>query len=164
MYKFKVGDKVVRSTGCNSEVFLSHAGKKDYYIVTGVSSSGMWLQLDCKTREGDNYPWLAAYCKLYQEPEEELPPVPDSVMYFNSVRDEGNDQHLVLERTDRSDGWADEATGHIGLKVAPRTGSTRAGMSIGINLTPDAALQLAHDLRRMAMEIKRKEKSLCEPS
>ena len=159
MSKFKVGDKVVRSTDFNKGIFLMHAGKRDYYIVTGVSSSGTWLQLDCKTREGDNYPWLAAYYELYQEPEDELPPVPDSVMYFNSVRDEGNDQHLVVERTDRSDGWADEATGHIGLKVAPRTGSTRAGMSIGINLTPDAALQLAHDLRRMAMEIKRKEKA-----
>lgn len=156
---FKVGDKVVRRTGFNTETFFLHAGKKDYYIVTGVSSSGMWLQLDCKTLAGDNYPWLAYYCEPYKEPEEELPPVPDSVMYFNSVRDEGNDQHLVVERTDRSDGWADEATGHIGLKVAPRTGSTRAGMSIGINLTPDAALQLAHDLRRMAMDIKRKEKA-----
>jgi hypothetical protein len=157
MYKFKVGDKVVRSTGCNSEIFLSHAGKKDYYTVTGVSSSGMWLQLDCKTREGDNYPWLAAYCKLYQEPEDELPPVPDSVMYFNSVRDEGNDQHLVVELTSESDKWNPEADAHIGLMVVPRTGSERV-RALGINLTPDAALQLAHDLRRMAMEIKRKDK------
>lgn len=119
------------------------------------------MQLDSviDNREKDPHPWYALNFELYQEPENELPPVPDSVMYFNSVRDEDNDQHLVLERTDRSDEWADEATGHIGLKVVSRTGSAQAGKSIGINLTPDAALQLAHDLRRMAMDIKRKEKA-----
>lgn len=163
MSKFKVGDKVVRSTDLNKEIFLRHAGKKDYYIVTGVSSSGMWLQLDCKTRDGDNYPWLASYYELYQEPEDELPPVPDSVMYFNSVRDEGNDQHLVVEMTNKHYGWNDEADAHIGLRVVPKTSWAGACM-VGINLTPDAALQLAHDIRRMAMDIKRKEKALCGPS
>lgn len=162
MSKFKVGDKVVRLDGTPTVMFQKILGSKEYYIVTYVSNYGRWIQVDGVQHLGDEAPWSAINFKLYQEPgDDELPPVPDSVMYFNSVRDEGNDQHLVLERTDRSDGWADEATGHIGLKVAPRTGSTRAGMSIGINLTPDAALQLAHDLRRMAMDIKRKDKALC---
>lgn len=152
MSKFKVGDKVVRSADYNSEIFLLHAGKKDYYTVTGVSSSGMWLQLDCKTRDGDNYPWLAAYCELYQEPEDELPPVPDKVAYMNSKRDRGNDQRLVLEK----DNWDGEGLMYIG--VIPKKGSTRAKVEIGINIDPDSALQLAHDLRRMAMEIKRKGK------
>lgn len=165
MSKFKVGDKVVRTVGSrDDEGFLRMLGEAAYYTVTSVSIGGCWLQVNGVSKVYDERPWAAGNFELYQEPEDELPPVPDSVMYFNSVRDEGNDQHLVVERTDRSDGWADEATGHIGLKVAPRTGSTRAGMSIGINLTPDAALQLAHDLRRMAMDIKRKEKALCEPS
>lgn len=153
MSKFKVGDKVVRSTDSNREIFLRHAGKKDYYIVTGVSSSGMWLQLDCKTREGDNYPWLASFYELYQEPEDELPPVPASVTYMNSKRDSGNDQRLVLEK----DNGCGEGLMYIG--VIPRKGSTRAQEDIGINIDPDSALQLAHDLRRMAMEIKRKEKA-----
>lgn len=161
MSKFKVGDKVVLApgTGC-AGYFYALQGKREYYTITATASaSGCWLQLDGAARgAADHYPWHWSYFNMHQEPGDELPPVPDSVMYFNSVRDDGNDQHLVVERTDRSDGWADEATGHIGLKVAPRTGSTRAGMSIGINLTPDAALQLAHDLRRMAMEIKRKDK------
>ena len=152
MPKFKVGDKVVRSTDLNQEIFLLHAGKKDYYTVTGVSSSGMWLQLDCKTRDGDNYPWLALYYELYQEPQNELPPVPDKVAYMNSKRDRGNDQRLVLEK-DNGDG---EGLMYIG--VVPKKGSTRAKVEIGINIDPDSALQLAHDLRRMAMEIKRKEK------
>ena len=162
MSKFKIGDKVVLApgTGC-ATAFYDLQGDRDYYTVTDVASEGaFWLQLDFKTRNRANpYPWPWAYFNMYQEPVDELPPVPDSVMYFNSVRDEGNDQHLVLERTDRSDAWHDEATAHIGLKVTPRTGSKRAAEAIGINLTPDAALQLAHDLRRMAMEIKRKEKA-----
>jgi hypothetical protein len=153
MSKFKVGDKVVRSADYNSEIFLLHAGKKDYYTVTGVSSSGMWLQLDCKTREGDNYPWLAAYCELYQEPADELPPVPDREVYLNFKRDRGNDQRLVL---DKDNG---EGEGLMYIGVIPRKGSTRAQMEIGINIDPDSALQLAHDLRRMAMDIKRKEKA-----
>lgn len=160
MYKFKVGDKVVRKAlGNGDKDFISRVGNCNYYTVTSVSEGGYWLQVDGFASLNNKHPWWTLNFELYQEQEDELPPVPDSVMYFNSVRDDGNDQHLVVERTDRSDGWADEATGHIGLKVAPRTSSTRAGMSIGINLTPDAALQLAHDIRRMAMEIKRKEKA-----
>lgn len=160
MSEFKVGDKVVRKARENNLSFKSYMGDFAYYVITDITTSGHWLQLDNFTDGGkDLYPWYADNFELYQEPKDELPPVPDSVMYFNSVRAEGNDQHLVVERTDRSDGWADEANEHIGLKVVPRTGSTRAGRSIGINLTPDAALQLAHDLRRMAMEIKRKEKA-----
>lgn len=153
MQKFKVGDKVVRSTDFNHETFLLHAGKKDYYTVTGVSSSGMWLQLDCKTRDGDNYPWLAAYCELYQEPEDGLPPVPDREVYLNFKCDRGNDQRLVL---DKDNG---EGEGLMYIGVIPRKGSTRAQEEIGINIDPDSALQLAHDLRRMAMSVKRKEKA-----
>lgn len=153
MSKFKVGDKVLRSTDLNKENFLRHAGKKDYYTVTGVSSSGVWLQLDCKARDGDNYPWLESYFELYQEPEDELPPVPSSVSYLNTKRDRGNDQRLVLER----DSETDEGLLYIG--IVPRKGSTRAEREIGINMSPDTALQLAHDIRRMAMDIKRKEKA-----
>lgn len=151
---FKVGDKVV------------HTKKIDGKTMRGeIVTKGPGPAIDIKLTEGarsynagDIYGGSIYFWEVVEEADE-LPPVPDSVMYFNSVRDDGNDQHLVLERTDRSDGWADEATGHIGLKVAPRTGSTRAGMSIGINLTPDAALQLAHDIRRMAMEVRRKERA-----
>ena len=152
MPKFKVGDKVVRSTDLNQGIFLLHAGKKDYYTVTGVSSSGMWLQLDCKTREGDNYPWLASYYELYQEPEDGLPPVPDKVAYMNSKRDPGNDQRLVLEKDNG------EGEGLMYIGVVPKKGSTRAKVEIGINIDPDSALQLAHDLRRMAMSVKREQK------
>lgn len=160
MSKFKVGDKVVRKAHKNNSSFKAYQGDFAYYVITDITASGHWLQLDNFTDGGaDPYPWYADNFELYQEKGDELPPVPDSVMYFNSVRDEDNDQRLVVEMTSDSDKWNDEANAHIGLMVIPRTGSTRSSKSIGINLSPDAALQLAHDLRRMAMDIKRKEKA-----
>lgn len=153
MYKFKVGDKVVRSVGSrDDEAFLCVLGEAVYYTVTSVSSTGHWLQVNGVPKRYDEHPWAASNFDRYQEPEEELPPVPSSVSYLNTKRDRGNDQRLVLER----DSGTDEGLLYIG--VIPRKNSTRAEREIGINMSPDAALQLAHDLRRMAMDIKRKEK------
>ena len=152
MSKFKVGDKVVRTV--ESPAFRLIQGVKDYHTVTDVGAGGYWLQLDGVLDKGDPRPWHAPNFELYQEPcDDELPPVPTSVSYLNTKRDPGNDQRLVLERDSENtyDGLL-----HIG--IIPRKGSTRA-VEIGINMSPDAALQLAHDLRRMAMDIKRKEKA-----
>lgn len=153
MSKFKVGDKVVRTKDCGKdEFFLFKLGRKAYYTVTAVRGN-CWLQVDGWVDREDWYPWYTPNFELYQEPEcEELPPVPDKVAYMNYKRDPGNDQRLVLEK-DNGDG---EGLMYIG--VVPKKGSTRAKVEIGINIDPNSALQLAHDLRRMAMEIKRKEK------
>jgi hypothetical protein len=152
MSNFKVGDKVVRTV--ESKTFWLIQGVKNYYIVTDVGAGGYWLQLDGVRDKEDPRPWYAPNFELYQEPEdEELPPVPASVTYVNSKRDSGNDQRLVL---DKDNG---EGEGLMYIGVIPRKGSTRAQMEIGINIDPDSALQLAHDLRRMAMDIKRKEKA-----
>ena len=154
MAKFKVGDKVVGEAGPGfMELLRCKQGVKDYYTVTRTSAGGYWLQLDGMQRYGDPVPWCAEYFKLYQEPDDELPPVPASVAYMNSKRDRGNDQRLVLERCS----WTDENLLYIG--IVPKKNSTRAEREIGINMSPDAALQLAHDLRRMAMDIKRKGKA-----
>lgn len=154
MYKFKVGDKVVRKAHKNTSSFKSYMGDFAYYVITDITTSGHWLQLDNFTDGGaDPYPWYADNFELYQEPKDELPPVPYKVAYMNSKRDPGNDQRLVIDN-DNGDG---EGLMYIG--VIPRKGSTRAKVEIGINIDPDSALQLAHDLRRMAMEIKRKEKA-----
>lgn len=154
MSKFKVGDKVVRKAHKNTSSFKSYMGDFAYYVITDITTSGHWLQLDNFTDGGaDPYPWYADNFELYQEPKDELPPVPDKVAYMNSKRDPGNDQRLVLEK-DNGDG---EGLMYIG--VVPKKGSTRAKVEIGINIDPDSALQLAHDLRRMAMDIKRKEKA-----
>ena len=153
MSKFKVGDKVVRLDGTPTVMFQKILGSKEYYIVTYVSNCGCWIQVDGVQHLGDAAPWSAINFKLYQEPGDDgLPPVPSSVTYLNTKRDPGNDQRLVLERPI----WLEEGLLYIG--IIPKDGSTRAEQEIGINMSPDAALQLAHDLRRMAMDIKRKEK------
>lgn len=155
MSMFKVGDKVVRKEWCGEdEYFISKLGGSPYYIVTSVSAGGRFIQVDGFITRSDRHPWYVNNFELYQEPEdEELPPVPASVTYMNSKRDSGNDQRLVLEK----DNGCGEGLMYIG--VIPRKGSTRAQEEIGINIDPDSALQLAHDLRRMAMDIKRKEKA-----
>lgn len=155
MSMFKVGDKVVRKEWCGEdEYFISKLGSSPYYIVTSVSAGGRFIQVDGFITRSDRHPWYVNNFELYQEPEdEELPPVPASVTYVNSKRDPGNDQRLVLEK----DNWDGEGLMYIG--VVPKKGSTRAKVEIGINIDPDSALQLAHDLRRMAMEIKRKGKA-----
>lgn len=155
MSKFKVGDKVVVGEACTGfmELLRYTQGVNKYYTITRTSAGGYWLQLDGVQRYGDPVPWCSEYFELYQEPDDELPPVQDKVAYMNSKRDPGNDQRLVLEK-DNGDG---EGLMYIG--VVPKKGSTRAKVEIGINIDPDSALQLAHDLRRMAMEIKRKGKA-----
>lgn len=155
MHKFKVGDKVVVGEACTGfmELWRYTQGVKKYYTITRTSVGGYWLQLDGVQRYGDPVPWCSEYFELYQEPEaDELPPVPSSVSYLNTKRDPGNDQRLVLER----DSETDEGLLYIG--IVPRKGSTRAEREIGINISPDSALQLAHDIRRLAMSVKREQK------
>lgn len=153
MYEFKVGDKVVRKEDMGKDTFFQdRLGGKVYYVVTSVSDGGYWLQLDGFCSNHNTHPWCVLNFELYQESGEELPPVPDKVAYMNSKRDQGNDQRLVLEK----DNGLGEGLMYIG--VIPRKGSTRAQEEIGINIDPDSALQLAHDLRRMAMSIKRERK------
>ena len=149
MYKFKVGDKVVRkSCGLGDAEFLSELGLDIYYIVTSVSDGGYWLQVDGVSKPSCKHPWYALNFELYQEPDDELPPVPDSVYYpdmfelLTGIRDAGGTSGLTLRKS-------------------PYT-SSAVSLSIDdskwTRLDADAALQLAHDLRRMAMDIKRKEK------
>lgn len=155
MSKFKVGDKVVRKEGMGKDTFFQDRLEgKTYYVVTSVSDGGYWLQLDGWRSNHNTHPWYVLNFELYQDPDdEELPPVPSSVSYLNTKRDPGNDQRLVLERDSETD------EGLLCIWIVPRKGSTRAEREIGINMSPDAALQLAHDIRRMAMEIKRKGKA-----
>lgn len=149
MSKFKVGDKVVRKSPDDRSSFKKHQGDFDYYTVTAMTSSGHWLQLDNFTIDNDYYPWYAPNFKLYQEPEDELPPVPDSVYY--------PDMYTLLT-------GLPAAGGTSGL-TARKSPYTSEAISLSIDgskwtrLDADAALQLAHDLRRMAMDIKRKEKA-----
>ena len=149
MPKFKVGDKVVRKPGTNHVGFKEYQGDCSYYIVTDMTSGGHWLQLNYSTIDGDCYPWYAPNFELYQEPDDELPPVPDSVYY--------PDMYTLLTGLHACGG-----TSGLTVRQPPYTAEA---ISLSIDgskwtrLDADAALQLAHDLRRMAMNIKRKEKA-----
>lgn len=149
MPKFKVGDKVVRKPGTNNVGFKEYQGDCSYYIVTDMTSGGHWLQLNYSTIDGDCYPWYAPNFELYQEPDDELPPVPDSVYY--------PDMYTLLTGLQAVGG-----TSGLTVRKSPYT-SEALSLSIDdskwTRLDADAALQLAHDLRRMAMDIKRKEKA-----
>lgn len=154
MSKFKVGDKVVRTKVCGKDGhFLSNLGQKIYYTVTSVIGD-YWIQVDWWVDREDEHPWHALNFELYQEPEDELPPVPDNVYY--------PDMFELLTGIRAAGG-----TSGLTLRKSPYT-SSAVSLSIDdskwTRLDADAALQLAHDLRRMAMDIKRKEKALCEPS
>lgn len=145
---FKVGDKVQRINKIEGKTMRGE-----------VVTKGPGLYIDTKLTEGagihyagDIYGGSADFWQLIEEADE-LPPVPVSVAYLNTKRDRGNDQRLVLERDSETD------EGLLSISIVPRKNSARAEEEIGINMSPDAALQLAHDIRRMAMDIKRKEKA-----
>lgn len=153
MFKFKVGDKVVRTV--ESQTFWRIQGVKNYYIVTDVGVGGYFLQLDGVRDKEDPRPWYAPNFELYQEPEDdELPPAPTSVLYYNSTRGKDNFQHMLVQPHWVLDGHLSIAIVKSGKKFDPLAYVD----ALSLNLEPDAALQLAHDLRRMAMEIKRNRK------
>lgn len=150
MHKFKVGDKVVRKERNDEDAyFLSNLGRNIYYTVTSVSGGGYFIQVDGWALSDDKHPWYIFNFELYQEPDDELPPAPDSVYY--------PDMYTLL--TGRS------ARGGTSGLTARKSPYTPEAISLSIDdskwtrLDADAALQLAHDLRRMAMDIKRKEKA-----
>lgn len=144
MHKFKVGDKVVRKEGMGKDTFFQdRLGGKIYYVVTAVSGGGYWLQLDGWCSNHNTHPWYVLNFELYQEPEDKLPPVPRSVSY---LKDNGR-RKLVASINGDS------------VNVLMCLSYRGIIDAVSYNMEPDAALQLAHDLRRMAMEIRRKEKA-----
>lgn len=142
MSKFKVGDKVVRTKDCGKdENFLSKLGQEIYYTVTSVIGD-YWLQVDGWIDGADKHPWYASRFELYQEPEDKLPPVPRSVSYLK----ENGRRKLVAG----INGDSVNILISLSYRGKPEV--------LGYNMEPDAVLQLAHDLRRMAMQIKREQK------
>lgn len=141
MVNFKVGDAVKRVYNYDAPGGLpvGEVGIVSVLRGTGfveIEGYGGWLH---NTENLESVTW-----------DDELPPAPESVMYFNSIRDERNDQ-CITAGPDNDPYYA----GTLCTSVHPR--GDYAGYQ-SVSLDPDAALQLAHDLRRMAMEIRRKEK------
>lgn len=141
---FKVGDKVQRINKIEGKTMRGE-----------VVTKGPGLYIDIKLTEGagihyagDIYGGSADFWQLIEEADE-LPPVPDSVYY--------PDMFELLTGIRAAVG-----TSGLTLRKSPYT-SSAVSLSIDdskwTRLDADAALQLAHDIRRMAMDIKRKEKA-----
>lgn len=87
--------------------------------------------------------------ELYsRQVDDELPPAPESVQY-NAGLQQAN---TLTAETINCGGLYGGACVCIGVE------SMYSGVLIASVLTPDEALQLCHDLRRMAMDLKRKGK------
>lgn len=147
MVNFKAGDVVVcmDNTRYTSQVKLGVPK-----VVHSVSPCGMYLRVFRDDNQNIGGYYAEDFILFQEEQDDPLPPAPKSVMYFNSIRDVGNDQCITVE-PDNDPYYA----GTLCISVHPR--GDYAGYQ-SVSLDPDAALQLAHDLRRMAMEIKRKGK------
>lgn len=154
MSNFKVGDVVERKKH-NRDIFLRLVGPGPH-VVTGVSNGGHWIQINNYTdmRGADLYPWSAGNFTLVTEQDDPLPPVPESVRYATlqyGWQDQYNDQCLTV--------GPDTFQSAISLHIQGNSNSTRnKDMSLSVVLDADDVLRLAHDLRRIAMDIKRKEK------
>lgn len=138
MSKFKVGDVVL----CVQSSGLIEQGIQ--YQVTSISPCGWFVRVDGNI-SGD----ADSNFKLV-EPVDELPPAPESVQYNEEGSAGGTFGHLLVQPSIEGP--------LLYIKVFAEHYSTGKCVGAGIRIEPDAALQLCHDLRRMAMGIKRKEK------
>lgn len=139
MTKFKVGD-VVERTGRISGVWRAFAAQDTGpYIVTSTTSGG-WIQLNGyeSIHEGlGKHPFDDNNFTLVEQ-DDPLPPAPESAMFREAVT--GNTLSVRVREWDNN----------VEVWSADRGGS--------VCLSAEETLQLAHDLTRMAMEIKRREK------
>lgn len=143
---FKVGAKVKRTKKFDGKIMRGEiVAKNSSYAIDIKLTEGAGVYA-----AGDIYAGSIDFWEVIEEPEDDgLPPVPGSVYYpdmFELITGQG----------------AIGGTSGLTARISPYTPSA---VSLSIDdskwtrLDADAALQLAHDLRRMAMDIKRKEKA-----
>ena len=145
MSKFKVGDVVQRKSHPNDITKYLGCGNNGTYTVTDVNSNGSLIQLDGWDDVGkDSYPWYSNNFVLAES--DELPQAPGSVLY--------NDEYP--DRTAYNQTWLRVYLDSIGTLITLHSGQYGdESRGVGMRLSADAALQLCHDLRRMAMSIKK---------
>lgn len=143
MGKFKVGDRVLRVTAVNSVMsHLTGIEKGGIYTVTSVSK-GILTLAESFNPEATSYETNYTLVEAQDDP---LPPVPENVRYNDEHPD-----HSVYKQT-----WLDVKQDRNQIYI--KTGQYGESKGVGMVLSPDAVLQLAHDLRRLAMKIKREDK------
>lgn len=133
MTTVKVNDRVQYSVTAGPGADYNFAGLKG--TVLAVTDYIVLVQWD----NGGHYSHSPRYILPLVEPvDDPMPPVPESTMYAKA-----GDRILTLNKC-----W-DRVLMRIQL----------AGEALGYGLDPDTALGVAHDLTRMAMEIKRQQKA-----
>lgn len=145
MHNFKAGDEAILVSV--EPHWKVQVGTKVRVHKPTVGGAGPGYYVELSTQPGSTRYYAEHRLGPVDDP---LPPAPESVMYFNSIRDKGNDQCITVGPV--NDPYY---AGTLCISVHPR-GDYEGYQSVALD--PDAALQLAHDLNRMAMEIKRKEK------
>lgn len=138
MSKFKVGDKVIGA--CTSKQNYVAEGVLYTVLAADVAAGTEFIKTDAS-----NGYWVLAERFYLEDP---LPPAPESVLYVGMQ--ENVHRRLKVKVFTSADGRR---------VVDMHIGGGAIGDGKSCTLDPDAALQLAHDLRRMAMDIKRKEKA-----
>lgn len=144
MGNFKTGDVVVcmDNTRYTSQVKLGVPK-----VVRSVSPCGKYLRVFRDDNQEIGGYYAEDFILFQEEQDDPLPPAPESVRYNEGTV-----------------GFPFEVKSLLGNNLFPHR--IRLGVLCGdrdiahkyVCVDPDTALQLAHDLRRMAMEIKRKEK------
>ena len=144
MTKFKSGDRVERTWVVgDSTTQLTGIERRGIYTVDVVCGDAISLVESLRP----NFTFPSELFELAEEQDDPLPPAPESVRY-----NEG------------AGGFPFEVKSLLANEYHPNR--IRLGVLCGdrdithkyVVIDPDAALQLAHDLNRMANEIKRKEK------
>lgn len=161
MNMLKVGDKV-RWNGSEEsqswQAFLKYAQQNNMsdVRVTSISSSGEWLSVNYYTmRLGflcDPYPFKSSNFERVEEEADEMPEVNQDVLYFENYIWEDQPQNcrqILRVSIDKEMGIQQE---FLEIAVGNLEGSRMELFSID----PDQALDLANDLIRMAMHLKRK--------
>lgn len=143
MTKFKSGDKVER-TWVVGDSTTQLTGIERWGIYTVDIVCGDCISLVESFQPG--FAFSSERFELAEEQDDPLPPAPGSVRY--------NDEYP--NRSAYKQTWLDVKQDDN--RVYIETGQYGESNGVGMVLSADAALQLAHDLTRMAMEIKRKEK------
>lgn len=148
MTKFKVGDIVVGNQ--DSEAHGVEQGQLYEVVATGLECGYDYI----KTDHGSGWGVWSERFDLYKaasqvEQDDPLPPAPESVLYVESDSPVGTDAKLLVKGS---------KYGGLLFELYAERKVDGVHAYAGMRLDPDAALQLAHDLNRMANEIKRKEK------
>lgn len=134
MVKFKAGDTAV----ANQTSKVNAITKGEEYPVFSVDGGYI---ITCNDRGNASFILSSRFDPVKQvEVDDPLPPAPESGLYFSY-----NNWRVAT------------------LKLGPGVVAIGVtGADLQVCLTPETALVMAHDLRRMAMELKRKQKREAE--